>query len=68
MVIYINYPPTYCWPELMVFHNMMGLGGRSLVLDTTIDTYLKYDYFEHFSASKCQHFERTARTLLRLLV
>ena len=42
---------------------MMGFGGRPLVLGTTIDTYVNYDQIENFSASKCQNFERTARTL-----
>ena len=52
----------------MVYLNMKGFGFRSLVLGPPVDTYVKYDKFEHFSASKCQHFERMARTLWSLLV
>ena len=52
----------------MIFRNMMGLGGRPLVLGTTVNTYVKYDQFEYFNASKYQHFERTAHTLWSLLV
>ena len=52
----------------MVFRNMMGLGGQPLVLGPTVDTYAKYNEFEHFRESKCQHFERTKRTLWSLVM
>ena len=52
----------------MVYLTMMGFWGQPLVLGTTVDTYVKYDYFEHFNARKCQHFERKVRTLWSLLV
>ena len=52
----------------MVYLNMEGFGGEPLVLGPNVDAYVKYDKFEHFSASKCQHFERMARTLWSLLV
>ena len=32
----------YICPELMVYRNMMGLGGRPLVLGPTVYTYVKY--------------------------
>ena len=31
----------------MVFRNMMGLEGQHIVLDTTVDTYVKYNQFEY---------------------
>ena len=52
----------------MVYLNMEGFGGGLLVLGPTVNTYVKYDQFEYFSASKCQHFERTTRTLWILLM
>ena len=52
----------------MVQMNMMGFGGWTLVLGSPVDTYAKYDQFEHFRAIKCQHFERTALTVWSLLV
>ena len=52
----------------MVYLNMEGFGGGPLVLGPNVDAYVKYDKFEHFSASKCQHFERTTRTLWILLM
>ena len=33
----------YSAPELMVYLNMMGFGGRPLVLGPTVDTDVKYD-------------------------
>ena len=41
----------------MVYLNMMVFGGLPPVLGPIVDTYIKYDEFENFSASKCQHFE-----------
>ena len=52
----------------MVYLNMMGFLGQSLVLGPTVYTYVKYDESEHFSASKCQNFEWTERTLWSLLI
>ena len=34
---------VYSWPELMIFRDMMGLGGQPLVLGPTVDTYVEYD-------------------------
>ena len=59
---------SYSAPELMVYLNIMGFGGRPLVLGPTVYTYVKYDHFEHFRASKCQHFERKAHTLSSLMM
>ena len=33
----------YSAPELMVYLNMMGFGGRLLVIGTTVETHIKYD-------------------------
>ena len=52
----------------MVYLTIVGFGDRSLVIGPTVYTYIKYDQFEHFSASKFQHFERTACTLWSVLV
>ena len=52
----------------MVYLTMMGFGGRPLVLGTTVETYVKYDSTEHFSAIKCQYFKRMERTLWILLL
>ena len=41
----------------------MGLGGQPTVIDTTVETYIEYNQFEHFRARKCHHFERTAHNL-----
>ena len=65
---FINKKTLYSWLELMVFYNMMGLGGRTLVLSPTIVTYINYDQFKYFSMRKCHHFERKARTLWSLLM
>ena len=48
--------------------NMMVFGVQPLALGPTVDTYVKYDQFEHFIPSKCQHFERITCTLWSLLV
>ena len=58
----------YRQPELMVYLNMMGFRGQPLLLGPTVETYIKYDHFEYFSASKCHQFERIARTLWNLLM
>ena len=47
---------------------MMVFGVQPLALGPTVDTYVKYDQFEHFIPSKYQHFERTTCTLWSLLV
>ena len=40
---HLLYSKTYKAPELMVYLNMMGFRGQPLVLDTTVETYVKYD-------------------------
>ena len=52
----------------MVYLTMKGCVGRLLIVGPTVDTYIKYDQFKHFSTSKCQNFELTARTLWILLL
>ena len=52
----------------MVCLTMMVFGGQPLVIGPIAYTYVRCNSFEHFSASKCQHFERTERTLWILLL
>ena len=41
----------------MVYLTMKVFGVRPLVVGPTVDTYVKYDHFEHFSVSMCHNFE-----------
>ena len=52
----------------MVYLTMVGFGVQPLVLGPTVDNYVKYNQFEHFSLRKCHHFEQMAHTLWSLLV
>ena len=52
----------------MVYLNMMGFGDQHLLICPTVYTCIKYNQFEHFIASKCRNFKRTAHTLWSLLV
>ena len=52
----------------MVYLTMKGIRVQPLVLGLTVDTYVKYDRFENFRMSKCQHFERMAHTLWSLMM
>ena len=52
----------------MIYLTMVGFGDQPLVLGPIVDTYVKYDYFEHVRASKCHHFEQMSHTLWSLLV
>ena len=52
----------------MFYLHKLGFGGQSLVLGTSVDTYVKYNSFEKFRSRKCQNFERMSHTLYILMM